>query len=176
MSRLVKNLLIQDIESRIADAGDFIAVDCSRLDAVTANRWRLGLQEAEITALTVKNSLARCALHNRGVTALDGVLDGPTTLVWGGEDIVALSKAIVKWATELEALEVKGGTVEGEALDKAGVETLSKSAGRLETISELAGLMLAPGRQLAGALQGPGGLLAGALKTISEKEGSADEA
>ena len=46
----------------------------------------------------------------------------------------------------------------------------SKSAGRLETIGELAGLMLAPGRQLAGCLQGPGGRLAGQLKTLSEKE------
>lgn len=46
----------------------------------------------------------------------------------------------------------------------------ARAAGRLETIGEIAGLMLAPGRQLAGCLQGPGGRLAGQLKTLSEKE------
>jgi large subunit ribosomal protein L10 len=50
------------------------------------------------------------------------------------------------------------------------VDALSKSAGRLETIGEIAGLMLAPGRQLAGCLQGPGGRLAGQLKTLSEEK------
>jgi large subunit ribosomal protein L10 len=172
MSRHVKDMIIRDIESRIADTADFIAVDCSRLDALTANRWRLGLQEANISALTVKNSLMRCALKNKGVAGLDPVLEGPTTLVWGSEDVVALSRSIVKWAGELEALQIKGAAVEGESLDASAVEALSKSAGRLETIGELAGLMLAPGRQLAGAMQAPGGMLAGQLKTIADKEES----
>lgn len=176
MSRRIKNLIIQDIESRIGEIGDFIAVDCSRLDALTANRWRLSLRDSNISALTVKNSLVRCALHKRGVTGLDSVLEGPTTLIWGGEDIVALSKAIMKWSSEMEKFEVKGGTSEGEALDAAAVESLSKSAGRLETIAELAGLMLAPGRQLAGAMQGPGGLLAGCLKAIADKDDAPAEA
>ena len=51
-----------------------------------------------------------------------------------------------------------------------GVDALSKSSGRLETIGELAGLMLAPGAMLAGCLQSPGGQLAGALKTLADKE------
>jgi len=170
MSRRIKELIIQDLESKIADTADFVAVDSSRLDALSANRWRLGLQEENISALTVKNSLMRCALKNKGVSGLDPVLEGPTTLVWGSEDVVALSRSVVKWAKELEALQIKGAAVEGETLDAGAVESLSKSAGRLETIGELAGLMLAPGRQLAGALQGPGGQLAGQLKSIADKE------
>ena len=75
----------------------------------------------------------------------------------------------------MKHFEIKGGTVEGESLDAAAVDALSKSSGRLETIGELAGLMLAPGRQLAGCLQGPGGQLTGQLKTLSEKEEQAEE-
>jgi large subunit ribosomal protein L10 len=79
---------------------------------------------------------------------------------------------VAKWAKDIQKLEIKGAAVEGQTLNAAGVETLSKSAGRRETIAELAGLMLAPGRQLAGCLQGPGGQLAGQLKTLADKQPS----
>lgn len=171
MGRQIKDMVISDIQSRIGDAKDFLVVDCSKMDAITANRWRLALRKEKISALTVKNSVALNALNRKGVTGLDKVLAGPSTLLWGSDDVVSLSKAVTKWAKEITQLEIKGGTVEGEALNAAAVESLSKSAGRLETIGELAGLMLAPARQLAGCLQGPAGTLAGQFKTLSEKEG-----
>jgi large subunit ribosomal protein L10 len=170
MGREVKDMVIADIQSRIGDVKDFIVVDCSKVDAITANRWRLALRKQQMSALTVKNSVANNALKRKGVNGLSGVLSGPSTLIWGGDDVVALSRSVAKWAKEIKNFEIKGGTVEGESLDAAAVDALSKSAGRLETIGEIAGLMLAPGRQLAGCLQGPGGRLAGQLKTLSEEK------
>ena len=167
MSRHVKEMVISEIQSRIGDVKDFIVVDCSKIDAITANRWRLGLRKSNISALTVKNSVAANALKKKGVQGLDTVLAGPSTLIWGADDIVALSKAV-----EMPKFEIKGGTVEGQTLNAAAVDSLSKSAGRLETIGQIASLLLAPGGQLAGCLQSPGGKLAGQLKTLSEKETS----
>ena len=170
MSRHVKEMVISEIQSRIGDVKDFIVVDCSKVDAITANRWRLGLRKDRITALTVKNSIAANALKKKGIEGLDSVLAGPSTLMWGGDDIVALSKAVTKYAQEMPKFEIKGGSVEGQSLNAAAVDSLSKSAGRVETIGQIAGLLLSPGGQLAGCLQGPGGRLAGQLKTLSEKE------
>ena len=170
MGREVKDMVIADIQSRIGDVKDFIVVDCSKVDAIAANRWRLALRKQQMTALTVKNSVAANALKRKGIDGLTSVLSGPSTLVWGGDDVVALSRSVAKWAKEIKNFQIKGGTVEGESLDAAAVDALSKSAGRLETIGEIAGLMLAPGRQLAGCLQGPGGRLAGQLKTLSEEK------
>ena len=45
MGRQVKEMVISDIQSRIGDAKDFIVVDCSKIDAISANRWRLGLRK-----------------------------------------------------------------------------------------------------------------------------------
>ncbi len=170
MSRQIKELEIAAIGDRIGDTKDFIVIDVSKVDAISANRFRIGLRAANVSALTVRNSFALKALSERGVEGLDQLLAGPSTLVWGSEDVVALARCVAKWAGDLPALAIKGATVEGQTLDAGGVESLSKSKGRLETIGELAGLMLAPGSQLAGCLQGPGGRLAGALKTLSEKE------
>ena len=172
MGRHVKDMVISDIQSRIGDTKDFIIVDCSKMDAITANRWRLGLRKVQITALTVKNSIAVNALKKKGIGGLEAILAGPSTLVWGGGDIVALSKAVAGYAKQIPKLEIKGGSVEGQLLNAAAVDSLSKSAGRIETIGRIAGLMLSPGGQLAACLQSSGGQLAGQLKTLSEKETS----
>ncbi len=168
MSKQIKKLIISEIEDRLGDNRDFLVIDTSQLDAISTNRFRLSLQEQSIGALTVKNSLAKRALSNIGVTALDPCLEGPSTLVWGTEDVVTLSKEIARWTVELKKLEIKGGAVEGESLDADAVRVLSRSPGREELLSIIVGLALSPGSQLAGAVLGVGGRLAGQLETIAE--------
>lgn len=170
MSRQIKTMLIDDLESRIGDNREMLVVDCSKLDAITANKWRLDLRDKNITAVTVKNSIAKNALSRAGVEGLDDLLAGPSTLCWGGEDVVALSREIAAWAKQASDLKIKGATVDGQALDANGVVALSKSPGRAELISTIAGLFLAPGSQLAGAMLGPGGQVAGCLKKISGED------
>jgi len=170
MSKVIKKMQITAIESRLEGTTDLLVVDVSKVDAVSANKMRLALQEKQIGALTVKNALARQALNNIGVSALDDVLAGPSTLVWGGEDIVALSKEIAKWTKDLPTFEIKGGTVEGQTLDANGVDALSKSPSREELIGKIASLALGPGAQLAAAMLGPGGYLAGQVTAIAEKD------
>lgn len=170
MSKRVKQMLIDDIRQRIGDTRDMLLVDSSRLDAVSANRFRLGLREKNISALTVRNRLAKKALNESGVTALDPLLVGSSTLIWGGEDIVALSKEIARWAKELTPLEIKGGALEGTTLSAEAVDQLSKSPSREELIGQIAGLILSPGGRLAAAIAGPGSYLAGQVKSIGDKE------
>jgi len=174
MSKPIKEMLIADIQSRLGDVRDMLVIDVSRLDAVSTNRFRLALREKNISALSVRNSLARRALNEVGVSALDSCLCGSSTLIWGGEDVVALSKEIAKWARELEPIEIRGGAVEGTSLDAAAVDALSKSPSREELIGQIAGMALSPGSQLAAALLGPGGQLAGQIKSIADTEEESD--
>ena len=172
MSKPIKNMLIAEIQSRLGDVREMLVIDVSRLDAVSTNRFRLALRESDISALSVRNSLARRALNEVGVSALDSYLCGSSTLVWGGEDIVALSKEIAKWARELEPIEIRGGTVEGSSLDADAVDALSKSPSREELIGRISGMALSPGGRLAAALAGPGGKVAGQIKSIADAEES----
>lgn len=166
----MKQMLISAITDRLADSRDMLVIDVSRLDAISANKFRQALAEKEICALTVKNSLARKALHSCDVDSLDPILSGPSTLVWGGEDVVALSKEIAKWVKDHDTLEIKGGTVDGQTLDKAGVESLAKSPSREELLSIISGQLLGPGSKLSAQLLGTGGALASQVKSISEAD------
>jgi large subunit ribosomal protein L10 len=142
----------------------------SKLDGVTDNKFRLEMQKKGIHLLQVKNSLAKRAFADQGFTALDQSLTGPSTLVWGADDIVALSKEIAKWVKDIKNLEVKGGSAGGQAIDAAGVESLSKSPGRLELLSIISGQILAPGSKLSSQLIAMGGKLASQVKKIADKE------
>ena len=170
MSKRIKALMIADLKSRVGENSDFLVIDSSKMDAITDNQFRLALRAKEISLLTVRNSLAKKALGELGVTALDPVLEGPSTIVWGGEDIVALSKEIAKWAKDIGELEIKGGAVEGSTLDASGVDALSKSPSREELIGKIAMLALSPGGTIAGALLGPGGTVCGQIKSQAEEE------
>lgn len=168
MSKYVKNLLIESVRAELGETRDMLVVDTSRMDANATNRWRGALREKSIRALTVQNSLARKALNDLGVSALDPVLKGPSTLIWGGEDIVALSKEISKWAKEIDQLEIKGGALEGTSLTADDVDKLSKSPSREELIGQIVGMALSPGATLSAALLGIGGKLASQIEKISE--------
>lgn len=170
MSKYVKEMLINELSSRIGERTDILVVDSSKLDAISDNKLRAELRAKDITVLTVRNSLARKALNANGVTALDDLLTGPSTLVWGDEDIVSLSKEITKWAKDLDDFEVKGGSLEGSSLSSDDVEALSKSPSREELIGQVVGLILSPIRQLVSAVQGPGAYLAGQIEKIAEEK------
>lgn len=170
MSKVIKNHIMNELTRELDGHGEVLVVDVSGLTGNQVNDLRLALGEQDISLLTVKNSLARRACESIGLGAVGPILEGPSTLVWGGEDVVALSREITKWAKEIGSLAVKGGTVEGKMLDAAGVDKLSKSPGRLELLSIISGLILSPGGNIAGALLGPGGRVAGQIKSKAEEE------
>jgi large subunit ribosomal protein L10 len=170
MSKVIKGMMIDEIRQSIGECRDVIVIDMSKLDGKTDNKFRLEMQKKGINLLQVKNSLAKRALADSGFTALDKSLLGPSTLVWGADDIVALSKEITRWLKDIKNLEIKGGSAGGEAIDAAGVESLSKSPGRTELLSIISGQILAPGAKLSSQLLAMGGKLASQVKTIADKE------
>ncbi|NQV28480.1 MAG: 50S ribosomal protein L10 [Rhodopirellula sp.] len=170
MSKFIKDHIITELEDQLRDLGEVLVVDMSKLTGVDANRLRVALGQNNIETLGVKNSLARLACGRVGLDALNPILEGPSTLVWGSDDVVALSKQITAWSKELSEFHVKGAAVEGQTLDAAGVERLSKSPGRPELLSKIAGLILSPAGNIAGALLGTGGTIAGQIKSHSERD------
>jgi large subunit ribosomal protein L10 len=170
MSKVIKNHIINELSRELDGHGEVLVVDVSGLTGNEVNALRVELSAKDISLLTVKNSLARRACDGTSLEALGPVLEGSSTLVWGGEDIVALSREITNWAKEVDTLAIKGGAVDGKTLDAAGVDKLSKSPGRPELLSIIAGLILSPGGNIAGALLGPGGTVAGQVKSKAEDE------
>jgi len=170
MSKPIKEMMIRDYKDRLGDAEDAVVISIRGIEANENNRFRVGLFQEGIRVMVVRNSLAKKAIGDSGLSGLGEILEGPSAMSWGGESVINVARELVKWAKEIEQLELKGAILDGELFaGEAGVVELSKFPTRDEAIAQNITLILSPGRNLVGAIKGPGGRLVGIVKAIEEK-------
>jgi len=170
MSKPVKEMMIRDYQDRLGDAENAVVISIRGVEANENNRFRVGLLEKDIHVMVVRNSLGKKAISEGTMSDLGPILEGPSALSWGGESVIDVARELVKWAKEIELLELKGAILDGELFEgEAGVIELSKFPTRDEAIAQNITLILSPGRNLLGAVKGPGGRLMGIVKAIEEK-------
>ncbi len=170
MSKPVKNMLIRDYQERLGDLSDALVVSIRGVAANDNNKLRQGLAEKDIKITVVRNNLHKHAFGDTSLGNLDPVMDGPSALAYGAESVVDVARELVKWAKEIENLELKGAVLDGMLFEGAeGVERLSKFPTRDEAIAQAITLVLSPAKNLVGAIKGPASSLASIIKSIEEK-------
>ncbi|MCB9848221.1 MAG: 50S ribosomal protein L10 [Phycisphaeraceae bacterium] len=170
MSKPVKEMMIRDYQDRLGDTENAVVISIRGIGANENNRFRMGLIENGIKVMVVRNALARKAVSETPMSGLSELLEGPSALTWGGESVIDVARELVKWAKEIEELELKGAILDGELFaGEEGVKALSKYPTRDEAIAQNITLILSPGRNLMAQVKGPGGRLLGIVKAIEEK-------
>jgi len=177
MSKYVKNLVAEDLRSRLAGVEDALVVNVVGLSANLNNRLRGELEAKNIHLLVVKNSLARRATAGSPLAPMFEGLDGTAAVCWGCEDIVSLAKEITRLAgnPDYPAFAARGGVMGGEALTAPQVAAVSKWPSRQEQLSLLVGQILGPGATLAAQLTGPGSALNSQIKQKAEGEDASED-
>lgn len=170
MSKYLKNLITDELRSRLEGVDDALLVNVIGMEANANVELRKSLREKNIRLMVVKNSLALRASEG---TALAPAFEGSTgtsAVVWGGEDVVSLAKEVMRLAgqSEYEPFAPKGGVMDGEKLSKEDVAAISKWPSREEQLSLLVGQILGPGATLSAQLLGPGAQVASQIKQKSE--------
>ncbi|MBL8829440.1 MAG: 50S ribosomal protein L10 [Planctomycetaceae bacterium] len=176
MSKIVKQLIMDDLRQRLDGVKDALLVNIAGLNTDQAYRLRKDLRSKGVKLLMVKNSVARRATEGTPLAAAFESAEGSLALCWGAEDIVALAKIVTKVAEDkaMAPFAPKGGVLDGSPLTAAQVVDVSKWPSRGEVLSMLVGQILGPGSRLAGQLNGPGGTLVSQLKEkAKESEGEA---
>ena len=179
MSKYVKNLLTEDLRERLKNVHDALLVNMVGLNANLNTRLRAELRSKNIHVIVIKNSAAARATEGTSLAPLFAGLTGTAAICWGAEDIVSLAKEITKLArdTKNAPFETRAGVMDGERLDAARVEQVSKWPSRTEQLSILLGQILSPGAMLASQLNSVGGALASQIEQRGEgaEAAAADE-
>lgn len=134
---------------------------------------------SQATYAVAKNTLAKRAAANAGITGLDDLFSGPTALAFVTGDVVEATKGLREFAKSNPLLVIKGGVFEGKPLSAAEVSKLADLESREVLLAKLAGAMKANLAKAAGTLQAPlaqAARLADALRAKRESEsgGSAE--
>ena len=170
MSKLVKNMLVDDLRSRLDGVGDVIVVSVGRLDAVKTALLRQTLRKKRIHLQLVKNSLARRATAGTPLAPAFSSTEGRLAIAWGAEDVVDLAKELdrLTGVKDFEGFEFRAGALDGLHLNATEVKAVAKWPTRGEQLSILSGQILSLGSILAGQIGSVGGVLAGQISSRVE--------
>ena len=167
MSKLIKQMQMDDLKKSFAEVRDLVFLNVVGLDATAENHLRLGLRKKGIRLQMVKNSLARRVLGDLGLNSEKG-WEGSTTLAWGGASIAELCKEIEGLTKKHEKfIKVKSALSDGQEIT---FEMGLKMPTRLEAIGRVVSLALAPASRLVGQILGPASAVASQIKNIGEKK------
>jgi len=168
MSKVVKELITNDLKRRYAGTASACVVELTGLDVQAQEKLRRDLRAKSARIEVVKNSLAKHAFKGGPLSPLGEAMTGPCALVTSTDSILEVAKLLVEAVKEFKSLKLKEAIFDGDPM-LITVERLSKMRGKKELLGEVAMLISSPGRALAGCLRSPQGKIAGCIKALADK-------
>ena len=162
----LKQPVIDEISELIEGAATVVLADYRGLTVAEDTELRKQLREAGVVYKVYKNSMMNFAFKDTEFADLSQHLAGPTSIAVCKEDATAAARILAKFAKDAEALEIKGGVVEGVYYDAAGIGTIASIPSKEDLLSKL-----------LASFQSPITDFARVIKQIAEKDGEevADE-
>ena len=159
-----KQAIVAALTEKIRNSGAGVIVDYKGITVAEDTALRAECRKNDVEYSVIKNTLLRFAFNNTGLSDLDDLLNGTTSLALC-DDPVAPARVMADYAKKLNGkFEIKGGFMDGKAVD-------------LDTINSLAAIPPLPilQAQVLGTMLAPITGLAVVLKQIAEKNGAPAE-
>ncbi|MBB6627293.1 50S ribosomal protein L10 [Nocardioides sp. KIGAM211] len=174
MARADRQAAVEEIVESFNDADGAVLTDYRGLTVKQLQDLRRSLGENANYAV-VKNTLAKIAANQVGISGFDDLLAGPTAIAFINGDVVEAAKGLRDFAKANPALIIKGGVLDGNILDAKEVAKLADLESREVLLGKMAGAMLASLSQAVYLLNAPlaqAARLAGALQAKAEQDPS----
>jgi len=174
MARPDKTAAVADIVESFNEAAGAVLTEYRGLTVKQLQELRRSLGENANYAV-VKNTLAKIAANEVGISGFDDLLTGPTAIAFISGDVVEAAKGLRDFAKANPSLVIKGGVLDGSILDASEVAKLADLESREVLLGKLAGAMLASLSQAVYLLNAPlaqAARLAGALQAKAEQDPS----
>lgn len=144
-----KQAQVDEIAKQLVGAKSVIVVDYLGLTVEQATEMRAELREQGATMQVVKNTILRRAAEKAGVEGLEEYFVGPTAIAYSETDPVGPAKIAAKFAKDVDAVEIKGGIIEGKVATLEQIQELATLPDRDGLLSMLVSVLQAPVRDFA---------------------------
>ena len=143
MNREDKQRVVDDLHAAWSESTSGVVAQYRGLTVSQMGDLRRRLHGANVSLQVVKNTLARRAAEGTDFKAAEELFTGPVAIAYGS-DPVGMAKAISDFAKENKALEIRGGVLDGKAIDAAGIKALASLPSREVLLSKMLGSMQSP--------------------------------
>jgi large subunit ribosomal protein L10 len=154
VGRAPKEAAIGELVAKLQGKSGYVLCDNKGLTLAQATKLRKDAREKKVAIKVIKNKLLAIALERAGFDAskVKHLLKNETVIAIGLEDPVSPAKLVMDFAKDNEKLVVKGGFLDGKALDAVAIEGLSKLPGKEELLVRFLSSLQSPAQNLATVL------------------------
>ena len=139
-----KVAIVDEIKDLMGKSQSVVFVDYRGLTVSEVTELRNKMRAAGVVYKVLKNTYVKRASDDLGIEGVDGFLEGPTAVAFGVNDAVAPAKILADFIKATKKAELKGGILEGKAIDVNTVKALSEIPSREELLARMLGSMMAP--------------------------------
>ena len=140
MPSMINDLLLKEVKAMVEANPSFIVLDPSKLKASEQLKLRRDLLGAGAKMKVTKVNLLRIAVPAGAGTMLDGK---STVALVAASDMIAAAK-IVADLEKAQKVSLKGGLMDGQVLDPAGIKKLASMPGKQALRGMLVNVLAAP--------------------------------
>lgn len=144
---------VDAVAEKMKAAASIVVVDSRGLTVEQDTVLRRNLRENGVEFKVIKNSILTRAAEKAGLDGMKDLFVGPSAVAFSNEDVVAPAKVINDFAKDAEALEIKGGAIEGAVSSKEEIVALASLPSREGLLSLLLSVLQAPVRNVALAVK-----------------------
>jgi large subunit ribosomal protein L10 len=143
MEKAVKEENISALKLDLAKAQSLVLADFRGISVKSDTTLRREFRLSGCKYQVVKNTLLGIAVKGTPMEGIEKLLAGPTAIAYSFEDPSVPAKIASKVAKGEEKFVIKGGYVDGKALDVSGVQALSQLPGKDELRATFLATLLA---------------------------------
>ncbi|ASN03694.1 50S ribosomal protein L10 [Virgibacillus necropolis] len=144
-----KKQVVQEITEKFQSSQSSVLVNYRGLDVAEVTELRKQLREENVEFKVYKNTMTRRAVEQAELNELSDTLVGPTAIAFSKDDVIAPAKILSKFAKAHNALEIKGGVIEGQVATLKQLSELAELPNYDGLVSMLLSVLQAPIRNLA---------------------------
>src|SRR5205823_5292357 len=176
MARPEKVATVEEIRGKLEEARAAVLTEYRGLKVSELAELRASLRAAEAEYKVYKNTLARRAAEEAGLSELVSLLEGPTAITFVRGDAVTVAKALRDYSRGNPNLVVKGGILGTRVIASDDVIALADIQPREVLLARIAGGFQAPLVKAAGLFQAFTRNMAYGLKALIDQRVAGGEA
>jgi large subunit ribosomal protein L10 len=132
MDREQKALVLGEVKEAFENVASVIIADYRGITVPVVTAMRDDFRKNGCHYRVIKNSLVKIAVKGSKMEPLSQLMVGTTAVIWSNEIPQTPAKLALQWAKTEPKFKIMGGYYEGQVLDAAGVDSLSKMPGKDE--------------------------------------------